>query len=321
MSKELFDSLDMAELMGESERLSSEGGADFLDKFVRMPEGNGFVTVRLLPPGKGKKFYCATRTHKVNSKNVHCPRQLVNGRWVDEDPKKPCVICKYYNELWKESERKEGKEKADLEGQARAIKPIERYYYNCIVRQQTNPKTNTVEKNVGPKILSIGKQLHQRIIRAIVGDPTKDESPLGDVTHPTKGCDFKIIKSVKPGKDAFPEYHESKFQPSAPLGNPDEVEKWMENLNDLAALRNLKTREEMAVELKKHLGIIKDDQSDFDITEFQRKPEASVAEAVQMIQQATRNVPTQTDTPALAKGSQVLADAEFLNELQNLKED
>ena len=148
MSKELFDSLDMAELMGESERLSSEGGADFLSNFVRMPEGNGFVTVRLMPPAKGKKFYCATRTHKVHGKNIHCPRVLVGGtngnaRWMDEDPKKPCVICKYYNELWKESERKEGKEKADLEKQARDIKPIERYYYNCIVRSQVNPEDAT----------------------------------------------------------------------------------------------------------------------------------------------------------------------------------
>jgi gp32 DNA binding protein like len=320
MSKELFDSLDMAELLGESERLSSEGGADFLNNFVRMPEGNGFVTVRLMPPGKGKKFYCATRTHKVNSRNIHCPRVLVSGRWVDEDAKKPCVICKYYNELWKESERKEGKEKADLENAARQIKPIERYYYNCIVRSQVNPKTQAVEKNVGPKILSIGKQLHQRIIRAIVGDPQKEEGPLGDVTHPTTGRDFKIIKSVKPGKDAFPEYHESKFLDQGPLGSPDDVEKWMANLHDLAALRSIKTREEMAIELKKHLGIIKDEQSDFDITEFQKRPEASVEQQVQQAQ-ATRPVPMQTEVPASNKGATVLADAEFLAELQNLKEE
>ena len=77
--------------------------------------------------------------------------------------------------------------------------------------------------------------------------------------------------------------------------------------------------EEMAVELKKHLGIIKDDQSDFDITEFQKQPIADLEEQVQQVQ-ATRPCATQTETPA-PKGSQVLADADFLAELQNLKEE
>jgi hypothetical protein len=321
MSDKFFDGLDMAELMGENERLSSEGQqGDFLANFVMMPEGNGFVTVRLMPPAKGKKFYCATRTHKIHGKNVHCPRMLVSNRWVDEDPKKPCVICKYYNELWKESEKKEGKEKAELENQARSIKPVERYYYNCIVRTQTNKKTQQVEKNVGPKILSIGKTLHQRIIRAIVGDAAKEEAPLGDVTHPTKGRDFKIIKAVKPGKDAFPEYHESKFNDPSPLGSPDEVQKWMADLHDLASLRVIKSRDEMVMELKKHLGIVKDETTGFDMSEFQKPAATATASVEEQIRAARPSVPVQTES-APKPQTQVLGDADFLNELQSLKDE
>jgi len=177
-----YDAINMADMLEESDRLDAAGNTDFLENFVRMPEKDGFVTVRLLPPSKGKKFFCATRTHRINNRSLHCPRVLVNRngqkRWEDEEPKCPCVICKYYNELWKESEKKDGKAAEELQNQARKIKPIERYYYNCIVRTQVN-KNGETEKNVGPKILSIGKTLHQRIVRAIVGDKANDEKPLG----------------------------------------------------------------------------------------------------------------------------------------------
>jgi hypothetical protein len=318
-----FQSLNMAEMMEENERLETpSGGGDFLENFVRMPEKDGFVTVRLLPPKAGSKFFCATRTHRINNKSIHCPRVLVNRngvkRWEDPDPKQPCVICKYYSELWKESERKEGQEQKELQNQARAIKPIERYYYNSIVRSQLNTKTNEMEKNVGPKILSIGKTLHQRIVKGIVGDPSTEEKPLGDVTDVKTGRDFKIVKKMKgSGSAAYPEYPDSKFLDSSPLGDKDQVEKWLNNLHDLSSLRVLRPNDEMKVELKKHLGLIKDETTDFDISEFQ-KSSASLEEQVQA---AVKEEPKTKEKPKSNPNTvedEVLAEEDFLEELRNV---
>src|SRR5690606_18583505 len=71
--------LDLNELRREQTRLESQGNNNFLDNFVRMPEGDGIVVVRILPPRKGQKLYCVTRTHKLGQKNFHCPQTLVNG--------------------------------------------------------------------------------------------------------------------------------------------------------------------------------------------------------------------------------------------------
>ncbi len=334
-----YGELDMAELLNEAERLEAgTGSTDFLENFVRMPEKEGPVTVRLLPPAKGRKFYCATRTHRINNKNIHCPRVLqnINGvaRWVDTDPKQPCVICKYYNELWKESEKKEGKAAEELQNQARKIKPIERYYYNCVVRSQVNSKTGETEKNVGPKILSIGKTLHQRIIRAIVGDASQDEKPMGDVTSVKDGRDFKIMKRLRGlGKDAYPNYDDSRFMDSAtPLGEKDQVEEWLASLHDLAALRVLKAREEMATELKKHLGLIQDEATGFDMSEFQKAPgesNASLEEQVALAAAAAARAETvqakpkpPVTKPAVSTpkpADEVLAEQDFLDELKNMQ--
>src|SRR5579859_556271 len=129
--------LDLNELRAEHARLKSQGQTDFLDNFVRMPEGEGSVTVRLLPPKAGsKQLYCATRTHKLGQKNLHCPQTLINGKWQGF-----CPICNYYKKLWQDSDQKSGEEAEQLRAEARSIKPLERYYYNCIVRSQVNPQT------------------------------------------------------------------------------------------------------------------------------------------------------------------------------------
>ena len=87
-----YDALDMSAMLEEADRLGGdeEGGGNqnnktFLEKFVIMPEKEGFIIVRLLPPAKGKKFYCATRTHRLikdekdrkkSGRNFHCFQRL-----------------------------------------------------------------------------------------------------------------------------------------------------------------------------------------------------------------------------------------------------
>jgi hypothetical protein len=307
-----FDELNLAELNDEAERLESQGNQDFLKNFVRMPEKAGYVTVRLLPKAKGKNLFCSTRTHKLDDRNVHCTKTLTNGRWIDADPKRPCVICKYYNDLWKDIEKLEKagrkKEAEEIKIQARAIKPVDRYYYNVIARSQLNRKTNAPEVDVGPLIYSCGKTMHQKIIRGIVGDPSMKKKGYGDVTNPKTGRDLCIRKRLKgEGKDAYPEYDESDFEDQTPLGNPDQIDKWINSLHDLDSLRVLKTVEEMEVMLEKYLDGEPAQEEQYDISKFRnkRKKAPSLEEQVNAATStATTTVtaappkPTVTATPA-----------------------
>lgn len=300
-------SLNIAELELEMERVTAETGGqggDFLENFVKMPEGNGAVTLRLLPPAEagmfGKErnhFYCATRTHKVNDRSLHCPKTLQGKKWVGE-----CPICSYYSWLWgeSESEQKTAEEAKHLQAQARAIKPVERYYFNCIVRQQFNEKTQEMEKNVGPKILSVGKMVYGLILKAIVGNKELEEEPLGDVTHLLNGRDFKLIKTMRQsGKDNFPNYSESKFLDPSPLGDKDQVKRWLESLHDLSSLRTVKTVDELKHELKIHLGLIADDAgtSGFDPKEFQRSDSSSTSASVTVLKEVVKEPESSKDQP------------------------
>jgi len=256
------------------------GGSEFLDNFVKMPDGNGHITFRFLPPApKGMfehedLFVQSTRLHMLKNRTYHCPKVKEGRKWVGD-----CPICNYYNWLWKESENKSTDNEAKvLQAQARSIKPIPRYYYNVMVRQVVTE--DGIEKNVGPKIYSCGKTVHAMILRAIYGNEELDEAPLGDITCPETGRDFKVIKTMKQsGNESFPSYNTSKFLDPSPLGTPEEVEKWMSELHDLSTLKQLKDVDEMSKGLKIHLGIIPEDSDNgFDPSEFQ-KGSGSAAES------------------------------------------
>ena len=337
-----YEKLNIGDINQESSRLSDSGqnSNNFLNNFVRMPEGNGAVTLRFLPPSKGSSFYCATRTHRMNGRNVHCPRELEGARWLGQ-----CSVCEYYNWLWRESE-KDGvsADEADaFQTKARSIKPIERYYYNVIVRSQIGANGET-EENVGPKIFSCGKTVHKMIIRAIVGDEELGESPLGDISDLVEGRDFKLIKRMrKSGSQSYPNYNESKFLEPSPLGTKDSAKEWLSGLHDLSSLRSLKTEEELKHELKMFLGVAQENASGgFDPSEF--KLEGAPAVTLPMpdsmksqevagaasgetapfdVEEST--TPEESAPPAEKVEAssddgddEVLADDDFLKELRNL---
>lgn len=317
--------IDFAAMQEEADRLETQPGQanDVLDKYVIFPPGDGAITVRLLPPSPGQKMpFQWTRTHRLGQRNIHCPKVLQGERYVGE-----CEICKYYNYLWKQSEdpSKSENERKQLQAKARAIKPVERYYYNCIVRSWTNPKTEKVEKNVGPKILSIGKMLHKMIIRAFVGDAKLDEPRLGDVTDLTaaEGRDFKIMKQmVQSGNDSYPQYNLSKFLDKSAAGTEQEIAKWMAELHDLQALRILKSPEELETELGKYLGCVVDEKNTFDPTKFQKKPAAaaSVEEAVAAeVAKSQSLAPAQQAAVVSNPDNDIMAEADFLNTLKGMK--
>jgi hypothetical protein len=270
-------SLDLAELMAEADRLSVPAGGQgggknggFLDNFVKMPKRNGFVQVRLLPPGEataaGKKlFYQATRVHKINERSVHCRRELVKGddgesRWIGE-----CPICEYYSWLWKKVDAMGGKDNPDPAVQskvakARALKPQERYYYNALVQESGGVEDPKQTRADGPKILSIGKMLHEKIIKGITGNKTTNKKGYGDVSNVKAGRDFNIARQMKSNApDAFPEYDDSGYDSdTSPLGDADFVKKTLAALHNLADLRKVPSVEDCEYEVKVEMGYIQD---------------------------------------------------------------
>jgi hypothetical protein len=229
-------------------------------------------------------------------------------RWEGE-----CPVCSYYSYLWKQSEGKGEEEQKALQAKARAIKPVERYYYSVIQRTVVDESGKT-STNVGPLILSIGKQLHQFILKSMVGDAALEEKGFGDVTDPKLGRDFKIIKKIKKsGDESYPEYNDSRFLEPSPLGTPDEVAKWTEAAFDLATLRKVRPVEELKHQLKVHLGLEKEVGKDnFDPSEYTPvyggadvvKPAATVAP----VATATAKAPVAVDEP--------MADDDFLTKLR-----
>lgn len=262
-----FGSLNLEDMQGEDNRLK-EANQRRDNMIVPMPRPKpgqtGVVSVRILPPAKGFKLFQYTRLHMIagsggKTRSIHCPKPLIAGKW---DRNTNCPICEYYNGLWRQIDKLEeqGKKEAaeKMKDEARSIKPIERYYYNSIVRSIADDQGNK-QINVGPMILSVGKVLHKMIVRAIVGDET--EAALGDITHPKNGYDFNIKVEVRgTGKDGFPNYDRSAFaRDSSPLGTAEEIKEWVENLHDLTALRVLKSMDELDHELARHLGKVDDE--------------------------------------------------------------
>lgn len=324
-----FGTLDLEEMAGEGQRLTADR-EDFLQQFVPMPQAKvgetKVVEVRILPPVRGGKLFQFTRLHTINGRRYHCPKPLVNGKW---DKNVPCPICDYYNALWRAADQAEEKGNKDLserlKNEARSIKPVERYYYNAIVRKLTDEKG--VHLNVGPRILSVGKSLHKTIVRGIVGDET--QKPLGNVTDPKTGIDFVIkVEAKGTGKELYPNYDRSDFAREASiLGTPEEIAVWIENLHDLSKLRNVKAYDMLEHELAIHRGLIPDDMSNdgFDIDKFDAKfkntTSVSVPDmsSVDNLVDAVTAQPTQSEVEA-PQASVTIDDAEFLQTLEDMKE-
>lgn len=321
-----FEPLDMAEMELESHRVNAETNENsnsFLNNFVKLPERDGYLLLRILPRQKGKKLYCATRTHRLinpsevnparKAKSHHCPKVLT---MTDRGPawRGECIICKYYSDLWQKSEALTGKAQEDLQNQARAIKPVERFYYNVIVRQEQQ-KDGTFLKNVGPKIYSCGKTVHAKILRAITGDEKAGEKPLGDISHPITGRDFRLVKKMtRSGKNEFASYDNSKFEDISVLGEPDQVEQWLANLHDLQALRLVKDEDFLKHELKVHLGLIKVEGSSDDLAEF-RVGENKSDLSMETVREELVSKPVVSSD--VRSDEEVLADADFMKELEN----
>lgn len=333
-----FGSLDLESMAGEDARLNNEGTQNnFLDQFVPMPQvkpgQTGTVAIRILPPVKGEKLFQYNRVHSINGRKVHCPRPLVNNKW---DRNVPCPICDYYSGLWKQADKleKQGQvaEAEALKDEARDIKPVERYYYNAIVRNLT--VDGETQQNVGPRILSVGKILHKMIIRAIVGEEGDPDSKLGNITDLKNGYDFIIRKEVTSG-EGFPKYERSSFARStSPAGSPEEITTWAASLHDLKKLRNPRDVDYIEKELAIHRGLIQDENESFNTEDFDAKwsqkagdevdEVAAATAATQVEPETTEPVATETTTTTETTDTATpvedapIEDEDFLKELEEM---
>lgn len=236
-----FDSLDDKQFTAEVNRLNKEVGG--MDNYVRLPEKDGFVALRFLPKLKNKPFYLACRVHRLgvypNSKTVFCTRKLIStprgDRWLATSPDNDCPICIKYTALWEQTKKMTNKNEIEkVQSLARSIKPAERYYYNVIVRSQVNTKTKTLETNVGPKVYSCPKQVHEIVVQSITGSEISGRRKLGDIAHPVTGRDFRLVKQIKGG--AYPDYGQSAFEDISILGTDEQIRSWVKSYHDLEAI-------------------------------------------------------------------------------------
>jgi hypothetical protein len=304
------------ELREEAERVTADPKDrknDYLDKFVMTPE-EGTIIVRLLPPSHGMKLpFQATRLHKLNGRSFHCRKTLQAGKWVGQTG--VCPVCDHYNWLWNKANKLTGREAEDLISVARRIKPIERFYYNCVVRDDPS--------QTGTKILSIGKILHKKIICAFVGDPTIPAlKKMGNICDTTgkEGRDFMIVKVLQGG---FPNYAQSQFLDVSPLGEPDKVKAWLDTCHNLAELRSLKDVAELEHALQQELGVIPADDGGYDPSKFIKggavsKPASSAAAVETAVAKTVKVASPVVEEAPFDTNEEVMADTDFLNELNDL---
>lgn len=254
---EFFDDIDIESIGRDLKRLQQQPQQDKRprsDKFVVYPEKEGVLLVRILPAAPGARFYETVRTHYVNGKTLYCPMVFVGERWKGE-----CPSCMKYNYFFEEAKRAKTKEEAEtLRDRGRKFKPTEKNYYNCIVREEYDDN-NKLVYNVGPKVLSVGKKLQQRVLRAIFGDEVAREPRLGNVAHPMTGRDFKIVKRMAKSPDGeWANYDDSKFLDPSALGTPDQIHQWLGNMHDLKALVTdvAKSFDEIQAEVNEYLSKI-----------------------------------------------------------------
>jgi hypothetical protein len=253
----------------------------FLDQFVKMPKASGYVTLRLLPPLAGFKLpYASCRVHNLASfeernekkaNNLYCGRVLENKKWVGN-----CFICEYYNQLYRLADAAKAKGDMDLSEQyvarAKAIKYQEKYYYNAIVLD-SSPHTGQGPED-GPLIYSCGIQIHTRILEAVLGNKEMNKKSKGNIFHPISGRNLKVVKEMKPGGQ-FPEYGGSEWEDPCPLSEDEnQIKAWLDNLNDVHALRKVLTVEEMQRAIRVFEGREVDSRKTFDMSFLDNTGEA-----------------------------------------------
>jgi hypothetical protein len=172
--------------------------------------------------------------------------------------------------------------------------------------------------------------IYEKILRAMKGDDMAGEAPLGDITNPKTGRDFRVVKkTVRVGNGPeYPNYDASKFEEISPVGTVKEFESWLDSLHDLNSLRVLKTQEELKQAIRVHTGMASgQDEQDDDLAEFRTNgKQASTSTASDVIREelvVTTTKPAASFASSSSSSSssseeEQMADEDFMNDLENM---
>jgi hypothetical protein len=318
-----YENFDMSALQEEFTRVTVDkkpgapkktGG--FLDKFVKMPQKDGYVTIRLLPQLPNQKLpYAAYRVHNLGTperaNNLYCGRTLQGRKWIGD-----CFFCEYYNYLYRLADKAKAEGNEELAAQyvakAQFIKPQEKYYYNAVVKG-SNPPTGQTEED-GPLIYSCGITLHSFILEAVLGNKEMDKEPKGNVFHPVMGRDLKIVKKMKPG-GKFPDYSGCEWKDISVLSKDDaKVQKWLNSMNDVFALKKVVSTEEMKRMIRIFEGKEQDPRKNFDAAFLN---ESSESEPVSVsVPSTVINNAVETHIADVPEAEEMV-DADFANSVRN----
>jgi hypothetical protein len=261
MMNEKYIPLDLNDLAGVHTSSQKSATADD-SKYLRLPDGNCSVVLRLLPAKAGEKRpYSMYQSHKLRGKMYIC-RRVPNPtpqriQWTAPPDGCDCPVCQYYKTKY--AKFNPGKPPKEIEDVLREIKPMVRTSWNVVARQLGD------KKNVGPLVWTCGIQVAQKIWGAILGDVKLGIRPKGDIFHPQTGRDLLLVKKMD---GPWPKYEVEILDP-VPAGTPEEWERWLQGLHDLNPMPN--TYEELRHALAVHMKVEEDDDGGFDVIQFEKK--------------------------------------------------
>lgn len=194
----------------EDDDLSKAGSSGYL----KLEVGDNYV--RILPPPVGRKspFFTAFQ-HFLELPGYpspiifNCPRMMA---------RQFCPACAKSDKLRASQSKKD-------QDAARDFWAARRIFVNVIDRN---------DEDAGPKILGIGKTVHEALVKI-----RKDDPEEGDFTHPETGFDINIQRRGTGLKDT--KYKVIPARRSTPLGNLD----WISQQSDLTAKLEVPTLDDI----------------------------------------------------------------------------
>lgn len=233
--------------------------------FLKMEVDKTYI-VRLIPNVKNPErtlFHYYNHTWKSNLNNqvvsVLCPNTYGDRCPIDE------YRSKIYN----------GKNQSEIET-IRPIKRNENWLVNVfVIKDPTNP-----ENQGKVKILRYGKQLAKIIESAISGDDADEfGEKIFDLSE--KGCNLKI--KVEKNEGGYATYVGSKFMSACKLEGTDNVDELYNSTNELDAIFEHKSYEDIKKLFKVHfLGEVEDSKPE-EIVKEDRREEVVVSEAKESV--------------------------------------
>ena len=208
-----FGTYDEEEASKEKEELQKGG-----NEFAKLKVGRNVF--RILPPAPGRRSpFRVVFQHFIEmpggSKSVICARL---------ESRKPCVVCAHVERLKKSQSHEDQKIADDLFARRRV-------FVNVIDRS---------DEEKGPKVLAVGKQVHEQLVAL------RDPEVGGDYCHPIDGFDVVIERSGTGKNDTkYKCFLSRRATPLDVQGDEGKMQEWIDSQADLDAYAKLPDVEEV----------------------------------------------------------------------------